>query len=100
VTILDEAARVTAEDRQRYYGHPLDNHGNTAAFWSSFLKRRHGLHVELTPEDVCMMMVLLKVSRWANLPHEDALIDIAGYARNVQMIEEERDRIDLCQSSP
>lgn len=87
-TVLDEAAKVTAGDRQRYYGHPRQNHGNTAKLWAAYLARRFGQDLDLGPRDVCMMMVLLKVSRDANRPARDNLTDIAGYARNAEMLEE------------
>lgn len=88
MNILEEAQQVTAEDRQRYYGHPADNHGNTADLWSSYLRRKYGSSFELSARDVCLMMVLLKVSRDANRQKRDNLIDMAGYARNAEMIEE------------
>jgi hypothetical protein len=100
MSILTEAERITQADRQRYYGHPHDNHGNTAEFWRSYIKRRFGLDVRLTAEDVCMMMILLKVSRQANRSHRDNLVDIAGYARNVEQIADREEELNpLCQYS-
>lgn len=87
-SILEEAAKITTEDRQRYYGHPSDNHGNTARFWVEYLERKFSVVVGLTARDVCMMMILLKVSRDANAPKRDNLVDICGYARNAEQIEE------------
>lgn len=87
-TILDEAADITANDRQRYYGHPADNHGNTAALWTAYLERKFGFPGTLTGRDVCLMMVLLKISRDANKVNRDNLVDGAGYLRNAEMIEE------------
>jgi hypothetical protein len=88
MTILSEAADITSNDRQRYYGHPADNHGNTAALWTAYLQRRFGVELELAARDVCLLMVLLKVSRDANKVNRDNLVDICGYARNAEMIEE------------
>lgn len=93
-TVLQEAEHVATGDRYSHYGHPLDNHGCTADFWTAYLKRR-GLLVEdkwLTPEDVCFLNVLQKTSRAAHMLHRDNLVDIAGYARNVEMIWQEIDR--------
>ena len=90
--ILEEALRIVDGDRGKFYGHPLDNHGNTAEFWASYLKRKFGVEINLTGRDVCLMMVLLKISRDANRPKEDNLLDICGYTRNVQMIEEEEEK--------
>lgn len=85
-TILQEAEVVTSGDRRKFYGHPRDNHGNTAELWNGWLHRKGLLPQDknLTFEDVCFMMALLKISRHANLPKRDNLVDIAGYMRNVE----------------
>jgi hypothetical protein len=94
-TILEEAAHITATDRQRAYGHPSDNHGNTAALWKAYIERRFGVSLgDFDARDVCMMMVLLKVSRDANLRTHDNLVDICGYARNAEMIRERETNAD------
>ena len=90
--VLDKADEVTSNDRNRYYGHPLDNHTNTAAFWSSYLNRKYGSDISLSARDVCMMMILLKVSRDANKQNEDNLVDICGYARNAEMVDVEAEK--------
>lgn len=87
MTILEHAADVTKNARQSSYGHPADNHGNTAEMWASYIKRRFGVEIDVTALDVCYMMVLLKISRLANETTQiDSLVDIAGYARNAEMI--------------
>lgn len=90
--ILHEAQRITGIDRNRAYGHPLDNHGLTAEFWSLWLARKYGQRLPLTAEDVCWMNSLQKHSREANAPKRDNLVDVCGYMRNVEMIGEERAR--------
>lgn len=90
-TILQEADRVTSADRQRYYGHPLDNHRCTAEMWQSFLIRRgwtppaDGMNVR----DVCWLNILQKASRDANQAKRDNLVDTCGYARNAEQAQEE-----------
>jgi hypothetical protein len=92
-TILHEALEITSGERNRAYGHPRENHQNTADFWTGYLRRKYGADVPtLTARDVCLMMVLLKVSRDANCERRDNLVDIAGYARNIEMIDEEGHR--------
>lgn len=86
MTILEDAAAITSEDRMRAYGHPADNHGGTAAMWTAYLGAR--LNAPLTARDVCLMQVLVKVSRESNAPKRDNLVDICGYARNAEMVEE------------
>jgi hypothetical protein len=100
--ILVEAQQITSADRQRFYGHPLDNHGCTAGFWDYYIERRRqacelaGEQFVIDERDVCMMNTLQKISRDANLRKRDNLVDMAGYARNAEMVEQEQDRRDLC----
>ncbi len=91
-TILDEARAAVHGERQRAYGHPLVNHGTTAEMWSAYLSRRAGVRVTLAPEDVCWLNILQKVSRSLCAPTRDNMVDAAGYAANVEMIEDERAR--------
>lgn len=87
MNILEKAAEIVNGPRPQNYGHPSDNHGCTANLWSAYLERRLGVEIDLTSIDVCYLMILLKISRLANEPtHLDSLIDIAGYARNAEMI--------------
>jgi|GEM_PF-1492375 len=85
-TILEEAAQITSTDRNIDYGHPAEDHGRVAAFWTTFLGVK--LNEPLTPQEVCIMMILLKISRERNKHKRDNLVDICGYARNHEMIEE------------
>jgi hypothetical protein len=84
-TILEEAARITSTDRNAAYGDPLDNHTSTAVMFGEYLHRRFGVDLPLDYGDVCMFNILQKVSRQANCPKRDNLVDIAGFARNVEM---------------
>lgn len=87
---IEEASRVVNGARQHAYGHPLDNHGNTAELWRAWLKRKFEVDIPLRAEDVCWLMVLLKASREANRSKHDNLVDGIGYLKNVHMIKEER----------
>jgi Domain of unknown function (DUF6378) len=62
-------------ERESQYGPPGVSLRRTAAAWSALLG------VEITPSDVCLMMIVLKASR---LMHDsgqsDSWVDIAGYA--------------------
>lgn len=85
-SILDEAAKIAGVDRSEAYGHPLDNHRRIAALWQAYLDaRKPGA---LTPQDVARMMILLKVARDIHAPKRDNLVDIAGYARCLEMMED------------
>lgn len=90
VTILAEADRLVATDRQADYGHPLDNFTNIAVLWNAYttaIKRDR-----LEPEDVAHMMVLLKLAREAHKPKRDNRVDGAGYFKVADLIHEERAR--------
>lgn len=74
-TILDEAYTAVNGPRQVDYGPPQENLALIASLWSSYCQ------TPITPQDVCMMMVLLKAARARDTgPTRDTLIDIAGYA--------------------
>jgi hypothetical protein len=82
--MLAEAHDKVHAERNAVYGHPVENHSTTAIMWSSYLG------IRITPEQVCMMNVLQKVSRTKNTFTEDTLQDIAGYAENAHIIMEEK----------
>jgi hypothetical protein len=89
LNVLAEAARVVSGDRQHSYGHPRENHGCTAVMWTAYLTRKYGADQHaLDARDVCMLNALQKISRDANRPKRDNLIDVAGYMRNAEMIDE------------
>ena len=76
VEALREAARIISGERNKQYGGPEENFTRTAKIWSVILGH------EITNEQVAMMMVGLKVARFANNSgfQPDTWIDIAGYA--------------------
>jgi hypothetical protein len=86
MTVLQEADNIIHGPRGDDYGHPLDNHSRTAALWSTYLNRN------VTPEDVCMLNILQKVSRGMNSLQRDTLVDVIGYAANIEMVQAERER--------
>ena len=59
VEALREAARITTQDRNANYGGPEENFTRTAKIWSVILGQ------EITNEQVAMMMVGLKMARFA-----------------------------------
>lgn len=85
-SILQTAERIIHGDRQQDYGHPTDNHGRTATLWVTYIEGKYGIRVPIDPEDVCFMNVLQKIGREMHRKTRDGIVDIAGYAGNVEMI--------------
>lgn len=91
-SVLDEAKEIIYGDREKTYGHPSKNLLSIAVMWETYLRSR-GWDINtgsgLEPEDVAVMMVLLKAARLANDPsHRDSLVDICGYAALVERCHE------------
>lgn len=78
-SIFEEATRITSKDRQKRYGPPRNNLANTASLWTAFLNRKYGAEFVLTARDVALLQILLKISRDANKPSRENLVDICGY---------------------
>ena len=78
---LDRVKDIVAE-REGQHGKPAETFKAIAAAWSAYLTAIVGVPVMLREEDVAMMMVELKVQRFAGGQgtHMDTLLDIAGYA--------------------
>jgi hypothetical protein len=86
MNILEEANEITGGERNDSYGHPRFDFTRTAKLWSAFLG------IEITPEQIPLLMILLKVSREANKHKRDNLTDIAGYARTREMLDENKNK--------
>ena len=72
-TLVEEAVQLVSADRQAQYGHPLDNFQRIADLWSVIL------NIEVTPEQVALCMVQVKVSRELQNPKRDNIVDAIGY---------------------
>jgi len=81
-SILDEARDLVNGARGKNYGHPIEDFSKTAKMWSAILGS------EVSPQDVGLCMIAVKMSREVNRHKRDNLVDIAGYALTVQMIED------------
>jgi hypothetical protein len=72
--ILDEASRLIYGQRQSDYGSVAENFGRIASIWSMIVG------VEITAEQVTLMMIGVKLARLTNtIAHRDSWVDIAGY---------------------
>lgn len=84
--VLCVAEMLVNGDRQRDYGHPYDNCANIAAGWEVILGG------SVSPEQVALCMAWLKIARETNTPKRDNRVDLAGYAKVLDMVVEERNR--------
>lgn len=83
-TICGEADRLVAGARQEAYGHPSEDLARTGTMWSALL----GLPQPIPAWKVGLCMIALKMSRECNTPKRDNLVDIAGYARTIELVYE------------
>lgn len=84
MTILEEAQKVVYGDRQDDYGTVTENFNTIAKLWSVVLK------TDVTPEQVGLCMVQLKVARQMYKPKRDNLVDGAGYFATIEKMENEK----------
>ena len=80
--ILDTAKKIVTGDREKQYGKPEDNFAVIARFWEVYLSERcvgGGAEVTLNPDDVAMLMALMKVARIMTGTFKgDSYIDACG----------------------
>jgi hypothetical protein len=73
--ILNNAISCVCTDREAQYGSPENNFGLIAKLWTTYLEQT------ISPEDVAMLMSLLKIARIkSGQTKADNYIDLAGYA--------------------
>lgn len=71
---LSAAADCVCKSREEQYGSPEDSFGTIAGLWSIYLGRK------ISPEDVAVMMALLKIARIARGRFKaDSYVDAIGY---------------------
>ncbi|AOT24975.1 hypothetical protein PBI_KALPINE_55 [Mycobacterium phage Kalpine] len=76
MSILTTAEEIINGQRALDYGDAKENHERIATLWGAYKRG-----VEFSPEDVAVMMILLKIARFMeNGYHNDTVVDIAGYA--------------------
>lgn len=73
--ILRAAEKCVCGQREQDYGSPENNFEIIAGFWTAYKG------IPFTPNDVAMMMALLKIARIkSGGGMEDSFVDLAGYA--------------------
>jgi hypothetical protein len=87
-SILAQAQDIIYGDREKTYGAPDKNLKAIAGYWANHLHTRFGVYHDVTPEDVCIMMVLLKAARLGNdITHRDSQVDAVGYLALMERIQ-------------
>lgn len=82
-SIEQEAREIIYGDREKTYGHPAKNIEQIAELWSAYTR------TTITADQVCDMMILLKLARLKNNPtHRDSLVDMIGYTLLKERIHE------------
>jgi hypothetical protein len=74
-TAYQIAGEITKGERKSDYGDAFDNHSRIAQIWSGILNRT------VTPLQVNLCMIGLKLARQANRPKQDNFTDVIGYAK-------------------
>jgi len=93
-SILEEAKRIVHGERGENYGHPFEDFSRTAKIWSAILD------IKVTPEQVALCMVGVKISREINRPKRDNIVDGAGYFETLDMVKKERSRRESMKMHP
>ena len=81
--ILEAAQKCVCGQREEDYGCPEDNFAVIAALWEPYIRAKcvePGAEVCILPEDVAMLMALLKIGRIASgTGTADSYVDACGY---------------------
>jgi len=83
-TVLEEAAELINGQRQKDYGSALDSFTRIGKIWSAILD------IHVGAEQVALCLIGLKVARATQGWKRDSIVDIAGYAGCMEMIQAER----------
>lgn len=83
LNILEEAQKAVYGDRETDYGSVKENFSKIAKGWELILGQ------PVTPEQVGLCMVWLKMARQMNKGLRDNLVDIAGYVACLEKMENE-----------
>jgi len=90
IELLAEAKALVTGPRAESYGDAAVNHMRIADLWNCWLRNRSwGASGIITPYDVAMMMLLVKVARCQQKPSHDSHVDMAGYSAVMEDIYEQ-----------
>lgn len=93
LSLLEQADNLINGDRQKDYGDKLTNFTQIAMLFQGVLAPKLLPDARITPEDVTVLMMQVKIARLSKSPdHKDSILDVAGYAGCYDKIQEERDK--------
>ena len=81
--ILEAAGKCITGGRDEEYGEPEDSFDLIARLWEPYIRAAcvsPSADVEIRPQDVAILMALLKIARAAVNDKPDNFVDLAGYA--------------------
>lgn len=85
-TLAADAVQAVTGPRQRDYAHPRINFQRIADLWSPIFG------IPVTPEQVAIAMIQVKISREMNRHTRDNVVDLIGYALTLDACMEEEGR--------
>ena len=89
--MLLQADDLINGQRQEDYGDKLQNFTQIAMLFQATLAMKLQPDARITPEDVALLMMQVKIARLAKSPdHFDSIMDIAGYAGCYDRVQGER----------
>ena len=91
IPMLHKAEDLINGQRQQDYGDKLQNFSQIAMLWQGVLGAKLKVTSAITPEDVALCMMQVKIARLAKSPdHADSVLDVAGYAGCYDKLQAER----------
>lgn len=91
LSFLELADSIINGQRQQDYGDKLQNFSQIAMLWQGTLATKLAPNASITPEDVALCMIQVKIARLAKSPdHYDSQLDIAGYVGCYNRLQQER----------
>ena len=82
-TLAADAVQAVTGPRQRDYAHPKINFQRIANLWSIILD------VDITPEQVALCMIQVKIAREMNRHTRDNIVDLIGYSLTLDACQED-----------
>lgn len=89
--MLHKAESLISGQRQQDYGDKLQNFTQIAMLFQATLCMKLASNARITPEDVALLMMQVKIARLSKSPdHSDSILDVAGYAGCYDKLQQER----------